>query len=187
MKAFNHSKRARGFSLLEVLVAVVILSVGLLALATLQLSLIRSSAETKSQTIAAGLAKDKIESVRSFVSLSDYWAKTAPVAGQVENFNDGGTGQYGGVDFVRNTKIVRYVYNKSVPSFAEMTNAQNTLSDSAIQALSPNYVVGKDFKRVTVQVTWTDPTGGTGSVTMEDVVDSLDPIESGSILSTSSG
>ena len=75
MKIHMH-RAGRGFSLLEVLIAVVILSFGLLALATLQLSLFKSSAASKAQSAALSLAKDKIESMRSFQTLDDYVALT---------------------------------------------------------------------------------------------------------------
>jgi type IV pilus modification protein PilV len=186
MKAHNTFKlAARGFSLIEVLVAVVILSVGLLALASLQLNMIRASSTTKAQSIAAGLAKDKIESIRSYSSLAGYWAITAPAAGFVDNFTDSG-GDLGGNNYTRTTKVTRYVYNKATPAFVALTNAQNTLTDAGVQALSANYVIGKDFKRITVDVSWTDGNGTTNTASMEDLVDSLDPTESGDILSATS-
>ena len=58
----------RGFSLIEVLVAVVILSVGLLALAALQINIVRSSADAKSRSTALSLAQEKLEQAREFRS-----------------------------------------------------------------------------------------------------------------------
>lgn len=59
------SGTARGFSLLEVLIAVVILGVGLLALATLQASLARNAAESRARTQAVSLAELVIERQRA--------------------------------------------------------------------------------------------------------------------------
>jgi prepilin-type N-terminal cleavage/methylation domain-containing protein len=56
----------RGFTLIEVMVAVIILAVGLLGLAKFQGELVRSAAATKDRTAALALAEKKIEDLRAF-------------------------------------------------------------------------------------------------------------------------
>jgi prepilin-type N-terminal cleavage/methylation domain-containing protein len=187
MASASKTKSARGFSLLEVLIAVVILSVGLLALASLQLSMIRASGATKAQTLATDLAKDKIEFLRSFRTINDYRLLTSAASPGTTDpvLTDGGTGRYGGVDYTRQYLITRYVYNKlpaGTPGFAVVGN---TLTDAQLIALKDathDYSIGKDFKLIKVTVSWADPTGATPSVTMEDIVDGLDPTESASLV-----
>lgn len=58
-------KRNRGFTLLEVLVAMTILSFASLAMAKLQVGTIQSNAYAKRRTIALNFAQDKVEKVRS--------------------------------------------------------------------------------------------------------------------------
>ena len=60
----------RGFSLIEVLVAVVVLSVGLLALAALQGQLVRGGSSAKAQTQAMALAQQTLEQFRGFKTAS---------------------------------------------------------------------------------------------------------------------
>ena len=58
------SKASQGFSLIEVLVALVILGVGLMGLARLQLVLLAGTADTAAYDHAVRLANDRIESLR---------------------------------------------------------------------------------------------------------------------------
>ena len=78
MKPSNH-QNARGFSLIEVMIAVVVLAVGLLSLAALQGELFRSGAEAKARANAATLAQQVIEDARTFGFV------TAPDADYVGN------------------------------------------------------------------------------------------------------
>lgn len=64
------NSRGEGFSLVEAMVALVILSVGLLALARFQGSVTQASAQAKARTEALRLAQGKIETFRGFASLS---------------------------------------------------------------------------------------------------------------------
>ncbi|WVH10070.1 MAG: hypothetical protein EoVTN8_1611 [Fluviibacter phosphoraccumulans EoVTN8] len=55
---------ARGFSLIEVLIALVVLGVGLLGLARLQLNMLCGTAESVMHDNAVRLAEDKLEALR---------------------------------------------------------------------------------------------------------------------------
>ncbi|MFM8797596.1 MAG: prepilin-type N-terminal cleavage/methylation domain-containing protein [Fluviibacter sp.] len=55
---------AKGFSLVEVLIALVVLGVGLLGLARLQLNMLGGTAESVLHDSAVRLAEDKLESLR---------------------------------------------------------------------------------------------------------------------------
>ena len=56
--------RSGGFSLIEVMIAVVVLATGLLALAALQASLTRSSAEAKTRSRVAAMLSARMDELR---------------------------------------------------------------------------------------------------------------------------
>jgi Tfp pilus assembly protein PilV len=58
-------------SLIEVFVALLVLSVGLIALAKLQVDLVRGGSDARSRTVALDLAEQKIEDLRTFAAISD--------------------------------------------------------------------------------------------------------------------
>lgn len=62
--AGNGLRRREGFSLIEVLVALTILSVGLLGLAMFQVTAIKGNAIASKWTVATELAQDKLERFR---------------------------------------------------------------------------------------------------------------------------
>ena len=64
-KIWNHLKKGRGFTLLEIVIAILILTVALLGLASLTSMIIKGNASNKTLTIATTLAKDKLEELRS--------------------------------------------------------------------------------------------------------------------------
>lgn len=61
----NETNRKNGFTLIEVLIAIVILSVGLLGMASLTVGIIKGNKLSNDQTTATTLAQDKMEEIRS--------------------------------------------------------------------------------------------------------------------------
>jgi type IV pilus assembly protein PilV len=61
----NINKKQSGFTLIEVMIALVILAVGLLALMTLQIVSIRANAFSSDMTYAGTLAQSRIEHLRN--------------------------------------------------------------------------------------------------------------------------
>jgi type II secretion system protein I len=65
MKPKRSLSTAEGFTLIEIMIAVAIISIGLLALGGLQVSLIRGNALSQRMTAAISLAEQKIEQVKN--------------------------------------------------------------------------------------------------------------------------
>ncbi len=72
--SFKRQKNILGFSLLEVLIAIVVLGVGLLGIAKIQGTTMLNSAESGMQTHAVNLAQEKIEEFRHYANKSVYTA-----------------------------------------------------------------------------------------------------------------
>ena len=160
-KTRPHTRHA-GFSLLEVLVAVVVLSFGLLALASLQGSLFKTSAETKAQSVALGLATEKLEFFRGYSSYNDYLAN-------IDSGSDAAV-TVGGVSYTRSWTVKRYAYPVAGGNF--------TLLASNTAALAATYAVNNEFKRILVDVTWKDAQNLDQRVSLEDAIGAVDPGDS---------
>jgi type IV pilus modification protein PilV len=163
--------RVRGFSLIEVLVAVVVLSFGLLALAALQSRLIQASSDAKAQSVALALAKDKLEEMRGYKSLSaascgSGYSGFNCIASNNDTVTDSG-GNVGGVDFTRSWTVKRYQLRTATGAFCLVGSA------GCAAPFAPN----SEFKTVDIRVGWTDSTGQSRVVAMEDAIAGLDPAD----------
>jgi type IV pilus modification protein PilV len=166
----KHSRRDSGFSLIEVMVAIVILSIGLLALASLQLTLMRNSAETKAQTTALALAKGQLENLAAYDSMTTYRGITD---GNITIANP-----IGGVNYTGSYEVKRYVYDKAAGGAVKYVEVADTLSDAAIKGLDPDYLPGREFKRIVVTVQWDDSAGAKQQVRVEDAISAIEPTDS---------
>lgn len=134
----NSSKRLvrqRGFSLMEVLIGIVIFAIGMLALASLQGALTRSTAEAKVRTEAINLAEETIEDFRGFTQL------------------DAATGVNAYADIVTGTATesrngVSYTVTRAVSDYYyDLTN--DTFTQTA-----PSGAIHSNYKTVVITVTW---------------------------------
>ena len=133
-------RRQAGLSLVEVFVALLVLSVGLIALAKLQVDLVRGSGDSRSRTAAIALAEQKIEDLRTFATktsaLSWPVSATAPMAWSFITNNEGG---------------------RIAPGVIEQSGVQYTLGWTATTASTDSLTYQSFYKPVTVTVQWTNP------------------------------
>jgi Tfp pilus assembly protein PilV len=157
----TRAARQRGVTLIEALVALVVMSFGMIALVGLMGNLRRSGDLAKQRGEAVRLAQSELETLRSFSLLTS----TAP---DVITFNE---------SIVASTRTV--------------TPANSNTSFTISRVVDPITVAGNVVaKSVRVMVTWTDRTGETGSttqagtpqsVTMDSVIARVDPSFAGSV------
>ena len=158
------NRNVRGFSLIEVMIAVIVLAVGLLSLAALQGELFRAGAEAKARANAATIAQQVVEDARSFSFLSapdeDYELGTY---GSLDS-EDWEVTDVSGVDFTVDREVVRYRWNAAAGEF-EINDADA-------------YAVGvPEFKLVRVSVSGTDSNGNDKSVEMTDSIAAIAPAD----------
>ena len=156
MNNFIKSPRQRGFSLLEVLVALVILSIGLLAVAALQGRLLRNTSDTKARTTAVSIAQGQIDKFRGLQAVASSVAAdleftdiAAGALGDGSTFGDGtdlgataadaSTISVGGTTYTPTWTVTDVYYDKATGDFT--TTAPSGTSTAA-------------FKEVAVTVTW---------------------------------
>lgn len=165
----NLRARAAGFSLIEVMIAVVVLAAGLVSLAALQGRLFQSGAESKARAAATAIAQQTLEEARSFAFV------TAPVnadgtityTGTTYASLASGTPQTvssGNMGFTVTRSVMRYRYSAGAAKFVANTT-------------DPYSVGVPEFKQVDIDVTWTGSDGANKSVKMTDSIAAVAPAD----------
>ncbi|MCC8362414.1 prepilin-type N-terminal cleavage/methylation domain-containing protein [Lysobacter sp. A6] len=163
MVRFHDGRKATGFSLLEVLVAIVVLSVGLLALAALQGSLSRASADAKARARVAAMLTARIDELRSggYGSLAPEGA-AAPLTSVEGAAGDGCDNDGSADDWLDCAREQANLGSLSVQQTVNTWYGDATFATPAPAPANQNPRTAQ-FKRVGLVATWTDATGGVHS------------------------
>lgn len=184
MNTWMHRMSRRGqhgFSLLEVLIAIVIFAIGLVALAQLQGNLTRYGGLTKNRALAVNLAEDQLEEFRAFSqSATDPLGVNESYEDIVDNTAGVAVPNQGGTNFNVAWDVTDYYY---LPATQTYTSTR------------PGTWTGvSSYKMVTVTVDWVDPTfdesspdADTTQIVLKDVIPSNPPSVSGRVVSGPSG
>ncbi len=168
MGGYANQRLRGGFSLIEVLVSVVVMSFGLLALASLQGALMKAGSESRAQSVALSMASEKLEYFTGYRDREEFQALTdgsdAPVT-------------VDGISYTRSWTVERYAYPEAGGTFAAVADTGETAA---------NHVNNNEFKRLEVQVQWTDASGVAQSVALEGALAALSPLDTAKVAKVSS-
>jgi len=143
----------RGFSLIEAMFSALILAVALLGLAGFQAVAMKDGSLVKARSVAANLAQEKLDDLRSYATLDAFDAIAE---------DEGGVLSAGTVD--------GYTDNY------ERTWTVACATESAGAALNfGNTCTGAVAKLATVTISWTDSKGDDQSVSLQGVIYAMDP------------
>lgn len=151
----------KGFTLLEVLVSIVIVSIGLLAVAAMQTTAILGNASAMNRTLALGLAEEMADRIR--VNAGD-----TPNIYNCINTNNSGT------TAVNATPCVTEGRPASDPAKGDYDQWRSRLSTSGLPNAYGQVAVAMDSpisKTATITVTVTWGIGATGSVTFTTIME----------------
>jgi len=160
-----------GFTLLEIMIAILIVSIGLAALANLQGKLTRYSAMAKQRTLAMNLAEQQIETMHSFYTMAGTGANACATAqsgfDDLESCLDGTTVNAGNMQFNLSWKMDHFVQN---------SDGTTEIFNSESGALRP------DLKLVTIKVEWANGQGETQDVELVDIIDATSIFNTGRLM-----
>lgn len=181
----------KGFSLIEVMIALVVLAVGILGISKLQGTLIRSASDANQRTVAASIAQQKIDDLKSFVNLSSAltWdgalADASPATALAyahitgaDHDADGYTGT-GGEMLEGSVSVGNYTYELSwlATDYYYTDPNDYSVARTAAQIIADGDTVpaSSNYKVVTVNVDWTDEVNATQTIALSTVIDAYQP------------
>lgn len=160
MKRITFNRQAvSGFSLLEVLIAVVVLATGLLALAALQSSLARNSADAKARTRIATLLSNHMDEIR---------------AGGYDALAVADTTVAAGTDCTATDPLTRAACEAAVNGL-QLTREVSEFSAAGgvFAEVAPGTPRDAQFKHVALEAFWTDATGAERRIAQATVLSAL--------------
>ena len=143
--------RSRGFSLIEILIAVVVLSTGLLALTALQGRLAQASAEAKVRSRVAAMLTSRMDALRATA-----YESTALVTASPQTCSGGAPA------WICTAQAEAAISGLSVGQTVTRYSSESSLNDPTPEFSDSGPAAGMlipEFKRVTLSATWNDSAG----------------------------
>lgn len=184
-KKFTSSalKNQSGFGILEVMIAIVVLSIALLSLAGLHTLIMKSSGLAKSRAVAMSIAQEKLDDLRSFENLAGETGTATKVFGYDEiatNLGGSETSAANDAPVLANSAVTvgNITYNRGWTVECFSYSAENTAATSGTCTAGATRPA---FKRVTATITWVDPSEPTAtqSVSLQAIISAVTPASSG--------
>jgi len=150
MNRTQSSKRQRGLSIIEALIALVIMGFGILSLAGMHTTLTRNVDTARQRTEAVRLAQEKIEELRSFTGIDSTITGQSTVLATARNWD----------------------------ALASSTDSITTNVTYA-RAWTFAGAISDTMRSLTVTVSWTDRTGEAQAVTLNSVISKTNPSDTG--------
>lgn len=171
-----------GFTLIDAMIAVVVLATGILALTLLQTTMVRATAEARDRSEATTVAQNLIEETRALA--------TQTTAGYSALVDQGTWDASGNCNFDATTFTRANITGEDAAGAALADEAYRYCIDvtryrqsgSVFQDISavspqPTYVgTTPEFKQVELQIGWKKPDGSWGSMTLGDAISGI-PLE----------
>jgi len=179
----KYKTKNQGFSLIEVMIAVLVLGVGILAVAKLQSTLMRSGSDANQRTVATSLAQVKIDDLRAFTkrnnSTYETWAEAIALLPNKELLKtqlayshiSSNTGGFPTATLIESIPILaNYSLSWTVQDYWHTT----ALADPVTTEPAPAPATS-DFKKITVTVGWNNETGDPQSVALDTLITAYPP------------
>ncbi len=148
----SHPGHQKGATLIEVLISLVIMSVGMLGVASLQLNAKRVNYDSVQRTLAANVVLDMVEKMRTNKNALDSYV-TSGVGGQSISTP---TSCHGSSTSCTSTDLAAYdlwMWERTIDGLAETaTNGSTTLSVGGL--VSPTGCITHNAGQVTISVAW---------------------------------
>lgn len=184
--------RQQGFSILEAVFSALILGIALLALAGFHAVALQDGSLVKARSVAANLAQEKLDDLRSFTYLTDGDFSDDGNAASSTNYcgqgtfcfseiaaDAGGRENSGGALVMSSGTISGYIDNYSRTWTVDCYNESTAAQLAAVTCADPDGNPATDdipsAKRVTVTVAWTDSKGVAQSVVLQSMIYAMDP------------
>ena len=190
LKGGGVMKRMRGFALLDVVIAILIFAVGMLALASLQTNLTRSSVDANTRTVAANVGEEILEGLRAFRLVSTDPDGAIFAFADIDKAYVDRTVNRGGIDYTVTGSVTAYDFDTDTDDRTAVTPTYPAVAGAI-----------HDFKLVELNVAWdnnqsfqVDETNqisntamNTGSITIKEVIPSIPSLATAAVASTDEG